>query len=577
MQSDRQKTSGRTARHPAARTGRTAAVRSGSSSLTGAITATRPRVGSPRPSSPRNILGCTVIEQCQVSLAFPDRREFGQCIGRRGTSRPVTVVARTTTIATQPEDAMALPTDRSRGSEHDHWDPTLPLARLFDADTLSRLRRDETGGVHVAQGRISGTPVVAYCSDGTRTGGAVDVEGCSHIVAAIDMALAQRCPVIGLWRNLGDRQPEAVDTLDGLGRIFAAMVNASGGVPQISVVLGPVVGSAAYGPALSDVVLMSSAALLAIGPDDPRSDAGYAATGRLGRLDTSGRGSGVAHLILDTEHEALSTARAISTLLGRPGAFDTHDPAPPADLAVHLPETPRRAYDVRPLVRAILDQSQEHAFVELQPRWAPNVVVGLGRLAGRTIGVVANNPIRKGGCLDALSGEKPARFVRMCDSFGIPLVVVVDVPGYLPGVEQEWGGVVRRGAKLLHAFAEAAVPRVTLVVRKAYGGAYIAMNSRSLGSTAVLAWPHAQVAVMSADAAVDVLHRRALAAAGDDKRDALRARLVADHEQCVAGLQRGMDIGVIDAVIDPSLSRAKVVAALAAAPAARGRHRNIPL
>ena len=473
---------------------------------------------------------------------------------------------------------MTLPTDGPHGPDHDHWDPMPGLARLLDADTLSRLRRDETGGVHVAGGRISGSPVVAYCSDGTPTGGALSVEGCCQIVAAIDMALAQGCPVIGLWYNIGDRQSESVDTLDGLGRIFAAMVNASGRVPQISVVLGPVVGSAAYGPALTDVVLMSSAAaLLVTGPDDARGDAEDVATERLGGQDTSAKSSGVAHLVLDSEQEALSNARAISTLLGRPGAFDPQDAAPPADLAVHLPDTPRRAYDVRPLVRAILDQTQEHAFVELQPRWAPNVVVGLGRLAGRTIGVVANNPIRKGGCLDATSGEKAARFVRMCDSFGIPLAVVVDVPGYLPGVDQEWGGVVRRGAKLLHAFAEAAVPRVTLVVRKAYGGAYIAMNSRSLGSTAVLAWPHAQVAVMSAEAAVGVLHRRVLAAAPEDIRDALRARLVAEHEQCIAGLQHGMDIGVIDEVIDPSLSRAKMVAVLAVTPATRGRHGNIPL
>jgi acetyl-CoA/propionyl-CoA carboxylase carboxyl transferase subunit len=455
----------------------------------------------------------------------------------------------------------------------------LRLARLVDADTLVRLHGDEASGVHIARGLISGSPVVAYCTDGTGTGGALSVEGCCQIAAAIDMALTQRCPVIGLWHDVGARLSEAVDALDGVGRIFAAMVNASGRVPQISVVLGPVVGSAAYGPALTDVVLMSSAgALLVTGPDEARSDAGgYVRPESLGCRDTSGKRSGVAHLILDTEYEAFSQARAISTLLARPGAFDPHDAAPPADLAVLLPDTARRAYDVRPLIRAILDQTREHAFVELQPRWAPNVVVGLGRLAGRTVGVVANNPIRKGGCLDALSGEKAARFVRMCDSFGVPLVAVVDVPGYLPGLEQEWGGVVRRGAKLLHAFAEAAVPRVTLVVRKAYGGAYIAMNSRALGSTAVLAWPHAEVAVMSAEAAVGVLHRRVLAAAGEDQRDALRARLVAEHEQFVAGLQRGMDIGVIDEVIDPSLSRAKVVAALAAAPATRGRHRNIPL
>src|SRR5207248_1325597 len=189
--------------------------------------------------------------------------------------------------------------------------------------------------------------------------------------------------------------------------------------------------------------------------------------------------------------------------------------------------------------------------IELHPRWAPNIVTHLGRLAGRTVGVIANNPLRLGGCLDATSAEKAARFVRMCDSFGVPLVVVVDVPGYLPGVGQEWDGVVRRGAKLLHAFAEAVVPRVTLVTRKSYGGAYIAMNSRALGATTVFAWPEAEVAVMGAKAAVGILHRKKLAAAPEEEREALHVRLTEEHERIAGGLDRAMTIGVVDEVIDP--------------------------
>src|SRR6202035_5860879 len=177
---------------------------------------------------------------------------------------------------------------------------------------------------------------------------------------------------------------------------------------------------------------------------------------------------------------------------------------------------------------------------ELQEKWAPNIVVGLGRIGGRTVGVIANNPLRKGGCLDSLSAEKGARFVRMCDAFAIPLLVLVDVPGYLPGVTQEWDGVVRRGAKLLHAFAEAVVPRVTLVTRKSYGGAYIAMNSRSLGATAVLAWPEAEIAVMAAEAAVGILHRKQLAAAADHERDALKNHLVAEQTRIAGGVDRAM-------------------------------------
>jgi acetyl-CoA/propionyl-CoA carboxylase carboxyl transferase subunit len=201
----------------------------------------------------------------------------------------------------------------------------------------------------------------------------------------------------------------------------------------------------------------------------------------------------------------------------------------------------------------------------------------LGRLASRTVGVIANNPLRLGGCLDSPSAEKAARFVRMCDAFGVPLVVLVDVPGYLPGVGQEWDGIVRRGAKLLHAFGEAVVPRVTLVTRKAYGGAYIAMNARSLGASTVYAWPGAEVAVMGASAAVGILHRKKLAAAPPGEREALHAALAAEHERIAGGVGRAIDIGVVDGVIEPGRTRTAVAEALASMPCGRGAHGNIPL
>ncbi len=207
-----------------------------------------------------------------------------------------------------------------------------------------------------------------------------------------------------------------------------------------------------------------------------------------------------------------------------------------------MPDQTKCAYDVKPVVKAVLDQPG----VELHAKWAPNIVTTLGRFAGRTVGVIANNPLRLGGCLDSASAEKAARFVRLCDSLGVPLVVLVDVPGYLPGLGQEREGVVRRGAKLLHAFAEAVVPRVTLVTRKAYGGAYIAMNSRSLGATAVFAWPNAEVAVMGASAAVNILHRKKLAAAPQEKREELRAQLIEDQLQTAGGVGRALEIGVVD-------------------------------
>ncbi len=265
--------------------------------------------------------------------------------------------------------------------------------------------------------------------------------------------------------------------------------------------------------------------------------------------------------------------RVAVDLLAAQGDFARAEDQPDVDLRAHLPEQRQRAYDVKPLLADLLDGPA----LELHPRFAPNVVTALGRLAGRTVGVIANNPLRLGGCLDSASAEKAARFVRMCDAFGVPLVVVVDVPGYLPGVGQEWDGVVRRGAKLLHAFAEAVVPRVTLVTRKSYGGAYIAMNARSLGATSVFAWPGAEVAVMGAKAAVGILHRKRLAAVPPGEREALHEQLAREHEEIAGGVNRALQIGVVDEVVEPHQTRRRLVAALAAAPLGRGAHGNIPL
>jgi acetyl-CoA/propionyl-CoA carboxylase carboxyl transferase subunit len=465
--------------------------------------------------------------------------------------------------------------------ELDPRDPEVRLAELLDDGTVTLLRPPDSSGVQIARGRISGAKVVVYCTDATKMGGAMGAEGCRHIVEAIDTAVRERCPVIGLWHSGGARLAEGVEALDGVGQVFAAMVRASGRVPQISVVLGPAAGGAAYGPALTDVVIMAPAGRVFVtGPDVVRSVTGEQIDQEgLGGADAHGKRSGVVHMTADSEHQAYDRARQITGLFARPGLFDLHSLREETDLRALLPEQAQRAYDIRPVVANIMDNDEDggSTFAELQPRWAANVVVGLGRLAGRTIGVIANNPLRKGGCLDSLSAEKAARFVRMCDSFGIPLLVLVDVPGYLPGVGQEWDGVVRRGAKLLHAFAESIVPRVTLVLRKSYGGAYIAMNSRSLGATAVYAWPEAEVAVMGAKAAVGILHRKKLASAPEDQREALHNKLVAEHERLAGGVNRALALGVVDEVIDPEATRHKLAETLAGAPAGRGHHGNIPL
>jgi acetyl-CoA/propionyl-CoA carboxylase carboxyl transferase subunit len=460
--------------------------------------------------------------------------------------------------------------------EVDPRDPELRLSKLLDTGSLIPLSPRDKSGVFAARGTIDGARVTTFATDATVMGGAMGAVGCRYIVDAIDTAVRERVPVIGLWHCGGARLADGVEALDAVGQVFAAMIRASGRVPQISVVLGPAAGGAAYGPALTDLVIMStSGRVFVTGPDVVRSVTGENVDMEsLGGADTHGRRSGVVHIVTDTDEAALGTARTVTSLLANQRSFELHALGPDRDLAALLPQSAKRAYDVHPLIEGILDKS---TFAELHAKWAPNIVTGLGRLASRAVGVIANNPLRLGGCLDSQSAEKAARFVRMCDAFGVPLVVLVDVPGYLPGVGQEWDGIVRRGAKLLHAFGEAVVPRVTLVTRKAYGGAYIAMNARSLGASTVYAWPGAEVAVMGASAAVGILHRKKLAAAPPGEREALHAALAAEHERIAGGVSRAMDIGVVDGVIEATRTRTTLAEALAAMPCGRGAHGNIPL
>jgi acetyl-CoA/propionyl-CoA carboxylase carboxyl transferase subunit len=495
----------------------------------------------------------------------------------------VTVIAGTTSTgsdqnrANQGSNAAASRPPAATLGPHISRDPEVRLEALFDPGSVRLLTPHDKSGAVAATGTIDGMTAVAFASDPRVQGGALGREGCAAIVTAYDEALARDAPVIGLWHSGGARLREGAESLHAVGTVFAAMTRASGTIPQISVVLGAAAGGAAYGPALTDIVILSDhARIFVTGPDVVRSVTGEDVDmARLGGPEPHSRRSGVVHLVAATDADALSQARRLALLLGEQAAVDVDLVARQegAELDQLLPESVRRAYDVHPLLAGLLDAPG----IELHPRWAPNVVTMLGRLAGRTVGVVANNPLRLGGCLDATSAEKAARFVRMCDAFGVPLVVVVDVPGYLPGVGQEWDGVVRRGAKLLHAFAEATVPRVTLITRKSYGGAYIAMNSRALGATRVFAWPGAEVAVMGAVAAVRILHRRTLADVPPDQLQEAEARLAEEHERESGGLERARALGVIDEVIEPSATREAIARAIAAAPQVRGHHGNIPL
>jgi acetyl-CoA/propionyl-CoA carboxylase carboxyl transferase subunit len=486
------------------------------------------------------------------------------------------------TALDQSPAAAAVPSQAARPAAHPATlpavlprDPRERLAALFDPGTLEMLPVEtaERSGAVAGTGLVHGVNVVAFASDARVQGGAMGTAGCAAIVAAYSEAVSRGVPIVGLWHSGGARLAEGVASLHAVGTVFAAMTQASGRVPQISVVLGPAAGGAAYGPALTDIVILSGQGRIFVtGPDVVRSVTGEDVDmERLGGPEPHSRRSGVVHVVTETDAEALDRARLLAALLSDQGKIA--EDAEERDLSGLLPDSARRAYDVHLLTGKLLDTPG----VELHPRWAPNIVTILGRLAGRTVGVVASNPMRLGGCLDAASAEKAARFVRMCDAFGVPLVVLVDVPGYLPGVGQEWDGVVRRGAKLLHAFAEATVPRVTLVTRKAYGGAYIAMNSRALGATRVFAWPDAEIAVMGAVAAVRILHRRTLASVPPEQLHEAETRLAAEHEATAGGLQRAVDLGVIDAIIEPSQTRRELARAIASAPQLKGNHANIPL
>jgi acetyl-CoA/propionyl-CoA carboxylase carboxyl transferase subunit len=459
--------------------------------------------------------------------------------------------------------------------DQDPRNPNFRLQALLDYGSVELITADDDSGMLAAVGTINGGRVVAFCSDATVMGGAMGVQGCEVVVKAYERAMHDRVPILGIWHSGGARLAEGVLSLHAVGQIFHAMTRASGQIPQISIVLGFAAGGAAYGPALTDVVILApEGRIFVTGPDVVRSVTGEDVDMlRLGGPDTHGRRSGVVHVVADDEQHAIDEGRRLTTLLSNQGIIA--DEVPDDDLASLLPESPKRAYDVHPLIEGLLDDGST---LELHARWAPNVTVALGRLAGRTVGVVANNPLRLGGCLDSLSAEKAARFVRMCDTFGVPLVVLVDVPGYLPGVGQEWDGVVRRGAKLLHAFGEAVVPRVTLVTRKAYGGAYIAMNARSLGATKVFAWPGAEVAVMGPVAAVRILHRRKLAGVADDVRPQVEAELAAEHERIAGGVEKAVEIGVVDEIVSPSATRSALARAIREADRGqRGQHTNIPL
>jgi acetyl-CoA carboxylase carboxyltransferase component len=438
--------------------------------------------------------------------------------------------------------------------------------------------RPHTDGVVTGAGTIEGRKVFVYAQDFTIFGGSLGEAHAAKIHKVMDLAIATGSPLIGLNDSGGARIQEGVLALDGYGGIFRRQVAASGVIPQISVILGPCAGGAAYSPALADVVFMvrDTARMYLTGPDVVEAVTGQRVTHEeLGGADVHGSRSGVATVVCDDEESCLIDLRALVALLPS-NYLELPPPQPPRGattdrnprFAQLVPLDPKQPYDMRDVVAELVDDGD---FFELHERWATNVICGLARIDGQVVGIVGNQPLIYAGVLDGPASQKAARFVRFCDAFGIPLVSLVDVPGFLPGVDQEHSGIIRQGAQLLHAYCEATVPRISVTLRKSYGGAYIVMDSRSIGSDLSLAWPTNEIAVLGAEAAVNVLYRKDLAAASDPATR--RAELVREYTEEFMNAQYAAERGLVDDVIDPEDTRGAVARGLAML---RGKRTTLP-
>jgi acetyl-CoA carboxylase carboxyltransferase component len=451
--------------------------------------------------------------------------------------------------------------------------PLERLEALADAGTIRVLRSRvvspklgaraiDGDGVIGATAEVGGRPIACYAQDGTFLGGSLGERHADTIVRVIQTAGRARIPIVGFVESGGARMQEGTAALGGYGRIFRETVALSGVVPQISVVSGFSAGGGAYSPALTDLILMTEeAAMFLTGPAVVRDALGEEIDApSLGGPRVHDR-NGVCHLV---EHDELAAAQRVRALLGYlPSSageglpiMPSREPAIP-DPGVAVPAEPRRAYDVRDALAGIIDSG---SLLELFPRWARNVVTAFARIDGRPVGIVANQPHYLGGVLDAEGSDKASRFVDFCDSFGLPLIAVVDTPGFMPGSRQEAAGVIRWGAALLRSFAAASVPKLTVVLRKSYGGAYITMNSRDLGSDLVLAWPDSELGIMSAHAAVGIVHRRELRVAGDP--DSERKRLADAYADEHLRAEAAAAAGFVDEIVEPAQTRDRLVWAL---------------
>jgi acetyl-CoA carboxylase carboxyltransferase component len=448
-------------------------------------------------------------------------------------------------------------------------------------------QRPHTDGVIAGSGTIDGRRVFVYAQDFAIFGGSLGEAHAAKIHKTMDLALATGSPFIGLNDGGGARIQEGVSALDAYGGIFRRNVQASGVIPQISVILGPCAGGAAYSPALTDFTFMvrGTAQMYLTGPDVVAAVTGEQVSHtELGGADVHSQLSGVATFVHDDEESCLQDVRYLVSMLPS-NNLDQPPSSPPCGattderprLANIVPHEPNKPYDMRAVVAELVDDGD---FLELHEAWAQNVICLLARIDGEVVGIVGNQPMMLAGVLDSAASQKAARFVRFIDAFSIPLVTLVDVPGFLPGTDQEYGGVIRHGAKLLYAYCEATVPRIQVIVRKAYGGAYIVMDSRSIGADLSFAWPTNEIAVIGAEAAVNLIFRKELAAAPDP--ELLRAQLVGDYTEQLMHPYYAAERGLVDAVIDPAQTRSAVASGLAMLRnkrklAPQRKHGNVPL
>ncbi|MDT0341200.1 acyl-CoA carboxylase subunit beta [Streptomyces litchfieldiae] len=439
-------------------------------------------------------------------------------------------------------------------------------------------KRPYTDGVVTGWGTVHGRTVFVYAHDFRIFGGALGEAHAAKIHKIMDMALAAGAPLVSLNDGAGARIQEGVSALAGYGGIFQRNTRASGVIPQISVMLGPCAGGAAYSPALTDFVFMvrETAQMFITGPDVVQAVTGARVTQNgLGGADVHAGTSGVAHFAYDDEESCIEEVRFLLSLLPsnnreNPPVVATKDPVDRrCEALVDLvPVDGNRPYDMRAVIEELVDDGE---FLEVHERWAVNIICALARLDGQVVGVVANQPQSLAGVLDISASEKAARFVQMCDAFNIPIVTLLDVPGFLPGVDQEHGGIIRHGAKLLYAYCNATVPRISVVLRKAYGGAYIVMDSQSIGADVAFAWPTNEIAVMGAEGAANVIFRRQIAAAEDP--EAMRARMVKEYKAELMHPYYAAERGLVDDVIEPAETREVLIHALAML---RSKHADLP-